>query len=348
MATLKASSHFLQVGAKLRDEKGLQGYYYIYPKAFQSVLHMPDQFATLKHAKSVVEPLMKEMEEIAGAPHNPPTYYEYKTYKDWYWAEYGNEEMEENGTQFLSWNDGSDGPVPSEAQQMANPLGAIPYEIDFPQYPMKKRWLDAPAALKKRALDAFSQLSKRGEEAMTAEAPTMMRSQPNPRHYLDARLLSNTHVNSVSIERLATAINGTMPHIPGVHIRGFLIGGGKQAEPAEDAMGLLPAWRTITHHFITNAIPGNIRHDYGIETLAELFPDAGGYVNEVFSLTILFFEPQLTLKGICLQRRLETRILGCPLPQTRRAEGEIRPRQRLLVLSLRRCRPSNFRRRAHV
>lgn len=283
MATLKASSHFLQVGAKLRDEKGLQGYYYIYPKAFQSVLHVPDNFATLEHAKSVVEPLMKQMEEIAGAKHQEPTYYQYKTYQDWYWAEYGNEEMEENGTQFLSWSDGSgsDG-VPSEAQQMDNPLGAIPYEIDFPQFPMKKRSMSS--SLKKRAIDTLAQMSKRGVEAMNAGAPMVMRSQPNPRHYLDARLLSDKHVNSVSIEKLATAINGTMPHIPGVHIRGFLIGGGKQAEPSEDAMGLLPAWRTMTHHFITNAVPGNIRHDYGIDSLAALFPDAGGYVNEVRSI----------------------------------------------------------------
>lgn len=224
---------------------------------------------------------MKKMEEIAGGKHIEPVYYQYKSYKDWYWGEYGNEEMEEKGEHFLSWNDGSDGPIPSEAQMMANPLSAVPYEINYPQYPMKKRWLAATSALKKRAVHTLTQMSKRGVEAMNMGGPTVMRSQPNPRHYLDARLLSNTHVNSVSIEKLASAINGTMPHIPGIHIRGFLIGGGKQAEPDEDAMGLLPAWRTMTYHFITNAIPGNIRHDYGIDTIADLFPDAGGYVNEV-------------------------------------------------------------------
>lgn len=281
MAVLKASSHFLQVGAKLRDEKGLQGYYYIYPNSFQSAMHFPDKFATLENAKAVTESLISKMEEIAGAKHIEPKYYQYKSYKDWYWGEYGNEEMEEKGEQFLSWNDGSDGPIPSEAQQMANPLGAIPFEIDYPQFPMKKRWIDAPTILKKSAVDILARMSKRGVEAMNMEGPTVMRSQPNPRHYLDARLLSNTHVNSVPLEKLASAINGTMPHIPGIHIRGFLIGGGKQAEPNEDAMGLLPAWRTMTHHFITNAVPGNIRHDYGIDTLANLFPDAGGYVNEV-------------------------------------------------------------------
>jgi hypothetical protein len=31
-----------------------------------------------------------------------------------------------------------------------------------------------------------------------------------------------------------------MPEIQAVHIRGFLYGGGKQAEPKANAMGLLP------------------------------------------------------------------------------------------------------------
>jgi hypothetical protein len=279
---LKATSYFLQEGAKLRDKFGLQGYFYVYPGSFQSALHMPDQFATLENAKLVTEPLMKKMEELAGvSKHIEPKYFQYKTYKAWYTAEYGNEEMEELGDQFLSWNDGSDGPVPSEAQAMANPLGVIPYEIEFPQYPMKKkkRSLDT-SAFTKRAVDTLTEMSKRGVEAMRMGS-SIMRSQPNPRHYLDSRLLSDAHVNSVSIQDLANAINKTMPAIPGIHIRGFLIGGNKQAEPAKDAMGLLPAWRDMTWHFITNAVPGNVRHDYGIDAIANLFPDAGGYVNEV-------------------------------------------------------------------
>jgi hypothetical protein len=281
MGVLKASSHFLQEGAKLRDNNGLQGYFYIYPGAFQSVLHMPDKFATLENAKNVTETLMKKMEELAGSTkHIEPVYYQYKTYREWYIGEYGNEEMEEKGLQFLSWNDGADGVgnVPSEAQAMANPLSVVPYEIEYPQYPMKKRSLTT-ASMKERALNTLTAMSKRGIQA--ASMGTMqMRSQPNPRHYLDSRLLSDKHVKSVSIDVLATAINGTMPLIPGIHIRGFLIGGGKQAVPAKDAMGLLPEWRDMTYHFITNAVPGNIRHDYGIDPLAALFPDAGGYVNE--------------------------------------------------------------------
>jgi hypothetical protein len=282
---MRASAYFLQEGAKLRDKYGLQGYFYIYPGSFQSVLHMPDNFATLENAKAVTETLMKRMEELAAdsnstTKHIEPKYYQYKTYKDWYWGEYGNEEMEEKGEQFLSWNDGADGrfDVPSEAQAMANPLGVIPYEIDFPQYPMKKRSLSP--GIKYRVVEDLKAMSKRGVEAANMGATTM-RSQPNPRHYLDSRLLSNEQVNSVSIEKLADAINGTMPMIPGIHIRGFLIGGGQQAKPAKDAMGLLPQWRDMTYHFITNAVPGNTRHDYGIDTIAKLFPDAGGYVNEV-------------------------------------------------------------------
>jgi hypothetical protein len=228
---------------------------------------MPDEFATLENAKAVTEPLMKKMEELSNATkHIEPKYYQYKTYKEWYNAEYGNEEMEEKGEQFLSWNDGSDGLVPSEAQAMANPIGVVPYEIEFPQYPMKRRAIDTTKTIKTRAVSMEM---------------SIMRSQPNPRHYLDSRLLSDAHVNSVSIQALSNAINATMPTIPGIHIRGFLIGGGKQAEPDKDATSLLPAWRDMTWHFITNAVPGNIRHDYGIDAIARLFPDAGGYVNEV-------------------------------------------------------------------
>jgi hypothetical protein len=248
---------------------------------------MPDKFATLENAKAVTEPLMKKMEELAGSTNNltkhiEPTYYQYKSYKDWYWGEYGNEEMEDAGVHFLSWADGTDGQTPSEAQAMANPLGIVPYEIENPQFPMKKRAVNFTEfdAHRKRAIEAESQTSKRGVEA--AQMGSMvMRSQPNPKHYLDSRLLSDKHVNSVSIDKLAVAINDTMPNIPAMHIRGFLIGGGEQAKPDKRAMGLLPAWRDMTYHFITNAVPGNVRHNYGIDTLANLFPDAGGYVIEV-------------------------------------------------------------------
>jgi hypothetical protein len=293
IGVLKAASYFLQEGSKLRDKYGLQGYFYVYPGSFQSALHMPDNFATLENAKAVTEPLMKKMEELAGSTkHIEPAYYQYKTYKEWYNGEYGNETMEDLGLQFLSWNDGSDGPVPSEAQAMANPLGVIPYEIEFPQYPMKrKRSLTAKhirpvfSRAVRAATEAMNQLSRRNMETANM-GTTQMRSQPNPMHYLDSRLLSDKHVNSVSIDKLAEAINGTMPAIPGIHIRGFLIGGGNQAKPDKDAMGLLPAWRDMTWHFITNAVPGNVRHDYGIDTIAKLFPDAGAYVNEVCILRV--------------------------------------------------------------
>lgn len=45
-------------------------------------------------------------------------------------------------------------------------------------------------------------------------------------------------------------------------------------------MGLLPAWRTMAYHWIANAVPGNIRHDYDMSAISERFPDAGAYVNE--------------------------------------------------------------------
>lgn len=107
--------------------------------------------------------------------------------------------------------------------------------------------------------------------------------QSRVRHYLDSRLLSDKQVNSVSQKQLAAALDQALVNITGINYRGFLYGGGEQAKPAKDAMGLLPAWRDATYHFIVNAVPGSIRRDYTIHPIAKLFPDAGGYVNEAAS-----------------------------------------------------------------
>jgi hypothetical protein len=209
---MDATALFLQEGGKLRDNYGLQGYFYVYPGSFQSAMHFGDEFATLANAKNATEYIMKKLEDVAGAKRIEPKYYEYKTYKDWYIGEYGDEDMEEKGQKFLSWWDGSDGPVPSEAEAMYNPYSTIPWAMDYPQ--MAKR----------------------------SEGMSVMRS-----------LLSDKHVNSVPLKTLAAAIKETMPDIPGIHIRGFLYGGGKQWQPAKDAMGLLPAWRDATYHFIVSS-----------------------------------------------------------------------------------------------
>lgn len=256
----EATAHFLQQGNKLRDEHGLQGYFYVYPGGFQSVLHMPDKFATLDNAKNVTEKLMAEMEKLAGAKHIEPAYYEHKSYKAWYEAEMGNEEMEENGSQFLSWYDGSDGSVPAASDAMMNPMLMLPWAMKY------------PAGAAKRSLKAPN---------MEGMGGAVMRSQAMSRTYLDSRLLSDKHVNSVSLKELAAAVKATFPMTDGNHVRGFLYGGGAQAKPDKDAMGLNPAWRDAVYHFIINAVPGNIRHDYDISAIAKLFPDAGGYVNEV-------------------------------------------------------------------
>jgi hypothetical protein len=221
-AIMDATALFLQEGGKLRDNYGLQGYFYVYPGSFQSAMHFGDEFATLANAKNATEYIMKKLEDKADAKRIEPKYYEYKTYKEWYTAEYGDDEMEEKGEKFVSWWDGSDGPVPSEAEAMNNPYSTLPWAIKYPQ------------------------------NAKRSEGMSVMRSQAASRHYLDSRLLSDKHVNSVSIKTLATAIKETMPDIPGVHIRGFLYGGGKQWQPAKDAMGLLPAWRDATYHFIVS------------------------------------------------------------------------------------------------
>lgn len=320
---MEAVAHFLQVGSKYRDEHGLQGYFYVYPGAFQSVLHMPDEFATLENAKAAVEPLMAEMEKIAGAQHIEPKYYEHKTYRDWYVAEMGSEENEETGEKFLSWYDGSDGSVPSAEQIMMNPLVILPYALedsqrqypaDFPNYSKNKR---QEAAGHSHATQETAEQSNAAEEmggqshameempateqeepaghsqgeemdghshgAVEGQPQEYMRTQPTGRTYLDSRLLSDEMVNSMSIQKLGQILNATLPRIPGGNYRGFLYGGGKQAEPAPDSVGLLPAWRDTTYHFIVNAVPGSSRHDYDIGPIAEAFPEAGAYVNEVNS-----------------------------------------------------------------
>jgi hypothetical protein len=268
-----AVAYFLQNGAKLRDTYGLQGYFYMYPNGFQSVLHMPDEFATLQNAKKVTEPLMAKMEALAGAKHIEPKYYQYKTYKEWYIAEMGDEEMEESGKKGLSWYDGAYGPVPSGFDVMMNPMLALPYALANQQRIAK---LQAAAAGPPKA--------SHSKRAASMKVP---RTQPMGRTYLDSRLLSDKHVNSVSQKVLAGAIKKTFPGIPGNHIRGFLYGGGEMAKPAIDALGLLPAWRQATYHFIINAAPGDQRNDYDISPIAKLFPDAGAYVNEVSQTCIL-------------------------------------------------------------
>jgi FAD/FMN-containing dehydrogenase len=267
----RASAYFLQKGAELRDKYGLQGYFYIYPNSFQSVLHMPDKFAHHQNAKDVTEPLMRKMEELAGSKnHIEPRYFFYKNYKDWYTGEMGDEEQEDMGGKFESFFDGSDGSAPSMVQVMMNPLLVIPWYVKNPQYPEKRK---RDVALEE--VEEHPQL-----KGLSSADPKIMRSQPIPRHYLDSRLLSNEHVNSVSLHTLAKAVHATMPEVDGAHYRGFLYGGGRQAAIDPDSVGVTPAWRNATYHFIINAVPGDVRHDYSIAPIAKLFPDAGAYVNE--------------------------------------------------------------------
>jgi hypothetical protein len=209
------------------------------------------------------------MEKIAGGPHIEPKYYEYKTYRDWYVAEYGDEDMEDAGKHFLSWYDGSWGDCPSGAEVMMNPMLAIPYKLRESQIEAAQQ---AAAAKKPKMV-------KRDVSA-AGKTHTVLRTQPMARTYLDSRLLSDKMVNSIPIKQLADAVNGTFPRLFANHIRGFLYGGGKMAEPRTDAMGLLPAWRQATYHFIINAGPGSSRHDYNIRVWDKYFPESGAYINE--------------------------------------------------------------------
>jgi hypothetical protein len=274
MGVMAATAHFLQQGATLRDKYGLQGYFYVMPGSFQSVLHMPGEYATMENSKKAIEPLMAKMEELAGGKHIPPEYIPHRTYRAWYVDEMGDEEMEESGKMFRSWNDGSDGTVPSMMDAMMNPMLMLPWALRDPQFPEKRK-----RSLVDMGSSEGSLLEKSTSSAM--DDTSIMRSQPIPRHYLDSRLLSDKHVNSVSLKDLSVTLNQTMVPIEGIQVRGFLYGGGKQAAPSKDAMGLLPEWRDATYHFIINAIPGMIRRDFDIGPIAKLFPDAGAYVNEV-------------------------------------------------------------------
>jgi hypothetical protein len=299
---MDATAWFLQNGAMLRDTYGLQGYFYVYRNSFQSAMHMPDKFATPENAKKVADLMMTKMEQLAGSKMRiEPKFYQYKTYKDWYAAEYGDEEMEERDEQFLSWWDGSDGTSPGEAEAMWNPLLMLPWYLNEPQYPRKRSLnADTPAGW-----------------VMPEANPQIMRPQPIPRHYLDSRLLSNEHCNSVPLKTLAKAVKDSMPDIDNIHWRGFLYGGGKQAEYHPDSAGVTPAWRNATYHFIVNAVPGMIRRDYSVQPLAKLFPDAGAYVNEVSCLSC--FNKAVTNHFLGLSRRskVEDCLLGRSLSQTR-------------------------------
>ncbi|KAF1984467.1 hypothetical protein K402DRAFT_422971 [Aulographum hederae CBS 113979] len=255
-------AHFLQVGPDLRDKYGVMGYFYHMPKAFQSSLHMPGKFATLENAKAAFEPLVDDMFKMSGGTVRPQVQYTtYKTYAEWYAALQGTEEMEEAGEKFLTYYDGSDGSVPSQSQAMENPLQIVPFAMKSPQNPSR------------RSLHVRD-LSKRDEEME-------MYAMPMSRTYLDSRLVSAQDIKAIPLAQLSAALRTSfVPTVQGIAMRGFLYGGGKQAAPKADAMGLNPAWRTSTYHLIMNAVPGDARHDYDISALRRIFPRAGAYVNE--------------------------------------------------------------------
>jgi hypothetical protein len=230
---------------------------------------MPDNFATAENAKNATDTLMKKMEDVAGVGHIKPTIYSYKRYKDWYVAEMGDDEMEENGTKFLSWYDGASGDFPSAASVEANPLLVIPHRIEVAQ----KEAREAAAAAKAAA----GKPTKRDDQAAVQK---VMRTQPMGRTYLDSRLLSDAQVNKISQAELGKLLDRTFPRILSANIRGFLYGGGKMAAVDENAMALVPAWRTATYHYIVNAVPGSPRHDFNIREFDKVWPEAGAYVNE--------------------------------------------------------------------
>jgi hypothetical protein len=177
---------------------------------------------------------------------------------------------------------------------MWNPLLMLPWYLDEPQYPRKRSLnADGPAAW-----------------VMPNPNPEIMRPQPIPRHYLDSRLLSNEHCNSVPLKTLSKAVKDSMPNITNIHWRGFLYGGGKQAEYHPDSAGVTPAWRNATFHFIINAVPGMIRRDYNVQPLAKLFPDAGAYVNEVRMYPWLNEIRSNHLVGFSRRSKVENRLLG--------------------------------------
>jgi len=231
------------------------------PAAFQSTLAMPGKYATTENAKAAFEPLVDKMTTIAGAQRPEVKYYTYKSYAEWYVAEQGNDLMEDEGKEWLSFYDGSDGSTPSQSQAMANPMSMIPWSIKYPQGPSKR-------SLHQRSF------VRRNEEM------EVMYARPMSRTYLDSRLVSAEEITSMPQAELGKLINSTFPAIDGISLRGFLYGGGAQAKPAATAMGLNPAWRTSTYHLIMNAVPGNIRHDYDVGAWKKAWPEAGAYLNE--------------------------------------------------------------------
>jgi hypothetical protein len=280
-ALYNAQAYFLQQGPMLRDKYGAQGYWYMYKNGIQGVLHMANSQATIANAKAAFVPFLKKMNEIAGnsgnsSMINEPKFYTYKTYKDFYVAENGNEDMEDSGAKWLSWYDATDGSVPSQAEALQNPLRILPWAIKDPQTPMKRGVRsDIHTSARSLGVRSGSKKAMGGEDL----------ARPMDRTYLDSRLLSPKHILSVSQARLARMMKELWTQVPGGvpgnAIRGFMYGGKTMSKPGKSSVSVLPAWRDMIYHFIIDAVPGDIRHDYNIQPVAKLFPDAGAYVNEV-------------------------------------------------------------------
>jgi hypothetical protein len=287
-----AQAYFLQQGPTLRDKYGAQGYFYMYKNGVQGVLHMANSQATVANAKAAFVPFLAEMNKIAGnAPNssniNEPKYYTYNTYKEFYAAENGNEAMEDSGARWLSWSDATDGTVPSQAEALQNPLRVLPFVWKDMQTPLKRRHAVDRDISSTKINNAFSPAQSFDIRSTSGKAmgDDSGLAAPMPRTYLDSRLLTPKHMQSVSQARLAKMMKDLFGQVrrgvPGQAVRGFMYGGKVMSEPATDSVSVLPAWRDMIYHFITDAVPGDIRHDYNIQPVAKLFPDAGAYVNEV-------------------------------------------------------------------
>jgi hypothetical protein len=100
-------------------------------------------------------------------------------------------------------------------------------------------------------------------------------AEPNGRSQLDSRLLGARHLNHPNLEQLLRA---AMPKTTHGELRGNFVAGPGVANPPDgaNATSVTPAWRNA----LTNLVASGAEGSWNADSLRELAPDSGAYLNE--------------------------------------------------------------------
>jgi hypothetical protein len=90
---------------------------------------------------------------------------------------------------------------------------------------------------------------------------------------IDSRLLGDAELNH---PKLAEALEKALPRLPNGMLRSHLVGGNKVLKLGNDT-SVLPAWRKAFVHIIGSTADGTPN----IQSLRDISPDMGAYINEV-------------------------------------------------------------------